>query len=343
MSSALRWRRDPSSIIATATGLLGEVFFDTTRNTLVCQDGATPGGFPLAHFSDVTNQWISSGVTPSFISSNSFSLAGNQAAEFHVGRRSQFMTTAGPVYGTITASVFTTLTTVTMQMDGTQVLDSGLSITNLSILRADHFAVSGVLIKRTIITAAGVSTFTKQPGTNLLEVQVQAGGGAGAGSQSTGVGLSSVSGSGAAGGFRRKRIVSPAATYTNGGTGGASSFGIVVSAVGGTGGQPSAASSNVISGRGGSGGGGAGGDISIDGQDGGWGWSLGTPGFGATGAGGSSALGLGAASAASASNILSIAGTGYGAGSAGSFQGSGSPGVGSQPGQPGIIIIEEYS
>lgn len=53
MSSALRLRRDPTSLIAVATGLQGEVFFDTAKNTLVCQDGATVGGFPLAKISDL--------------------------------------------------------------------------------------------------------------------------------------------------------------------------------------------------------------------------------------------------------------------------------------------------
>lgn len=84
------------------------------------------------------SQWQSSGVAPTYISARSFSLAGDQTSDFHIGRRLQFTTTAGTVYGVITASVFTTLTTLTIQMEGVSILDSGLSVVNLSILRADH-------------------------------------------------------------------------------------------------------------------------------------------------------------------------------------------------------------
>ncbi|MDY7579348.1 hypothetical protein RGU70_13600 [Herbaspirillum sp. RTI4] len=262
MSSALKLRRDTSANIAVATGAAGEVFVDTTKNTLVVNDGATTGGFPLARVSDVqtgllntattggtvnaltatlptvnatalTNgqqimlissgantsnaalvltlgatvqasksilkgsgqqlapgdtgtagypmglvysatlnayvllnpatavsvgsQWLASGLTPTYISANSFSLTGNQATEFHVGRRLQFTTTAGMVYGSIVTSVFGALTTVTMQMDLSQVLDSGLSVANLSILRADH---SGVPVGDVPIRSVVVSSST---------------------------------------------------------------------------------------------------------------------------------------------------------------------------------------
>lgn len=93
---------------------------------------------------DSTNtvtQWISSGLTPTYISATSFSLIGDQTTDFHIGRRLQFLTTAGTVYGAIVTSAYTTLTTVTVRMDLATALDSGLSVVNLSILRADHGAV----------------------------------------------------------------------------------------------------------------------------------------------------------------------------------------------------------
>ena len=64
------------------------------------------------------SQWIASGVTPTYVSATSFTIAGDQTNAFHVGRRLQFTVTAGTVYGTISASSFATLTTVTVIMDG---------------------------------------------------------------------------------------------------------------------------------------------------------------------------------------------------------------------------------
>jgi hypothetical protein len=87
------------------------------------------------------SQWQASGVTPTYVSASSFTVPGDQTSAFHIGRRLQFTTSAGTVYGTITATAYTTLTTVTMDMDGAQVLDSGLSAVNLSLITADPNAL----------------------------------------------------------------------------------------------------------------------------------------------------------------------------------------------------------
>ena len=88
------------------------------------------------------SQWIPSGATPIYISGTSFSVPGDQTSEFHVGRREQFSTGAGTLYGTIIKSVYngTTLTTVTVQMDS-GVLDNGLTAVNHGLLRADNSSV----------------------------------------------------------------------------------------------------------------------------------------------------------------------------------------------------------
>jgi hypothetical protein len=49
--------------------------------------------------SSTTSQWLSSGAAPTYVSATSFTLAGDQTTEFHVGRRLQFTVTAGTVYG----------------------------------------------------------------------------------------------------------------------------------------------------------------------------------------------------------------------------------------------------
>ena len=92
------------------------------------------------------SQWQASGVTPTFISATSFTLAGDQTSAFHVGRRLQSTTTAGTITSTITASAFTTLTTVTVANDS-GVLDSGLSAVNYALLSAINPSVPSTYAK----------------------------------------------------------------------------------------------------------------------------------------------------------------------------------------------------
>lgn len=53
MTEQLQLRRGTATQIASATGAAGEVFVDTTNNTLVVQDSLTAGGFRLAKLTDV--------------------------------------------------------------------------------------------------------------------------------------------------------------------------------------------------------------------------------------------------------------------------------------------------
>lgn len=106
------------------------------------------------------NEWIIySASTPAFVSANSFTVTGNQTATFQIGRRLQFMTTAGFVYGRITNSVFSALTTVTIQMDGTQVLNSSLSAVYYSILTSNVLA-----LPERIASTTGTNTYTATVG-----------------------------------------------------------------------------------------------------------------------------------------------------------------------------------
>jgi hypothetical protein len=72
------------------------------------------------------SEWVESGFVPTYVSATSFTVPGDQTDVLLVGRRLKTANTAGTIYSTITASVFTTLTTVTVVNDS-GVLDSGLS------------------------------------------------------------------------------------------------------------------------------------------------------------------------------------------------------------------------
>ena len=80
------------------------------------------------------SQW-QAGPAATYLTASSFSLVGDKRTDFHVGRRLQFVVSAGTVYGRITGSSFAAnLTTVTMQMDGSQALDIGpVSYTHLTL------------------------------------------------------------------------------------------------------------------------------------------------------------------------------------------------------------------
>lgn len=47
MAKTLQFRRGTTSELSTQTGAVGELFVDTTKDTVVVMDGSTPGGFPL--------------------------------------------------------------------------------------------------------------------------------------------------------------------------------------------------------------------------------------------------------------------------------------------------------
>ena len=78
------------------------------------------------------SEWVLQSV-PTFISGTSFSVTGNQTTTFQVGRRVQAQINAGFIYGTITASVFSSVTTVTVSNDS-GALDATLSAVSLGIL-----------------------------------------------------------------------------------------------------------------------------------------------------------------------------------------------------------------
>lgn len=78
-------------------------------------------------------EWLNYGLTPTYVSATQFTLAGNQTAIYSIGRRVRAFVTAGTVYGAITASAYTSLTTVTVAWDSGN-LDSGLSEVDVGIL-----------------------------------------------------------------------------------------------------------------------------------------------------------------------------------------------------------------
>lgn len=110
------------------------------------------------------DQWVS-GPTPTYVSATQFTLVGDQTSDFHVGRRVKTTNSGGTIYGTITASAYTSLTTVTVVNDSGS-LDAGLSAVSYGLLSADNPSVPGDLNKIRNMTASGTVTHT---GTSLFQ------------------------------------------------------------------------------------------------------------------------------------------------------------------------------
>lgn len=106
-------------------------------------------------------EWINYGLTPTYVNGTQFTVAGNQTSIFSVGRRVKVFVTAGVTYGTITASVFTSLTTVTVALDAAS-LDSGLSEVDVGILNPFRSSL-GILSLAGGNLLVGGPTYTSQP------------------------------------------------------------------------------------------------------------------------------------------------------------------------------------
>lgn len=113
----------------------------------------------ISGINDVTStasEWIT-GPTATFISSSSFSLVGDQTNTFTVGRRLKIVDSQGTLYGTVTASTFTTLTTLIVAMDSGTV-DSGLSSVSYGILAANNPSVPSTKFDQPTYTVASATT-----------------------------------------------------------------------------------------------------------------------------------------------------------------------------------------
>jgi hypothetical protein len=114
----------------------------------------------------IQSEWVPSGLVPTFISANSFSLSGDQTAVFTFGRKLKTINTSGTVYGTITSSVFGIVTTVTIITEAGIALDSGLSSVFYGLLNPINNSAPDVFSKN---TSAAMATYNNSSGSNFIE------------------------------------------------------------------------------------------------------------------------------------------------------------------------------
>lgn len=85
-------------------------------------------------------EWLAYGDTPTYVSATQFTVPGNLTSRYTVGRRVRAFVTAGTLYGTISSSAFTSLTTVGVTWDSGN-LDSGLSEVDVGMLNSTNQSI----------------------------------------------------------------------------------------------------------------------------------------------------------------------------------------------------------
>lgn len=103
--------------------------------------------------------WLNLGDTPTYLSGTQFTVPGNLATRYAVGRRVRASVTAGTIYGTITASTYTSVTTVTVSWDSGS-MDSGLSVISVGVISPVNTSFpAGLNPTFATITTTGNATF----------------------------------------------------------------------------------------------------------------------------------------------------------------------------------------
>ena len=144
----------------------------TWSTTAASNNSASPDGFPEGMAPSGVNdsnrevmaairtqhedaEWIDWGHTPTFVSSTSFTVTGDQTAEYQVNRRIK-ITDSSTLYGTIATSAYTTLTTVTVTLDSGSITSS-ISAVALGINRVTNPSIGGGAVKKdtTLTTSSG--------------------------------------------------------------------------------------------------------------------------------------------------------------------------------------------
>lgn len=126
----------------------------------------------------VVDQWQDSGFTPTFLSTTSFSVPGDQTSVFQQYRRLKMAISAGTVYGFVASSVFGAATTVTVTLDS-GVLDTGLSTVAVGVITpqntsipANYVNAASIQNQTTIAAATGGTsaayTLTLVPAVSVL-------------------------------------------------------------------------------------------------------------------------------------------------------------------------------
>lgn len=109
---------------------------DPPNSPIWTQDNVPPVNYVPGGAAAAT-EWTDSGLTPTYVSTTSFSLTGNQTANFHDGRRVRCSLAGSTKYATIVSSSFAAgATTVVLNIDAGSTIDNTISAVAYSFLSA---------------------------------------------------------------------------------------------------------------------------------------------------------------------------------------------------------------
>lgn len=117
------------------------------------------------------SEWSATGLTPTYISATSFSVPGNNTVLFPVNQRIQAVVSAGTIYGYVTSSSFSSVTTVNVQTDSGS-LDSGMSSINVGLLSSTNPSVPQEYLAANAVADVASAATTPIGAATSINVQV---------------------------------------------------------------------------------------------------------------------------------------------------------------------------
>jgi len=93
--------------------------------------------------SNSASEWTPSGLTPTYVDGDTFTVPGDQTSLLHVGRRLQITDGGGTVYATISSVSYSDpTTTVNLSVDGSDTIDSSVSAVSYGLISAVNSSVA---------------------------------------------------------------------------------------------------------------------------------------------------------------------------------------------------------
>lgn len=120
------------------------------------------------------DQWLAFSGAPTYVSATQFTVTGDQTSTLHVGRRLK-LTDSSTLYGTITASAYTSLTTITVTLDSGS-LSGSLSAVSYGIISSSNPSIPKIALPdgSTAVTQSDLDSSTNIATTAYVDTRANA-------------------------------------------------------------------------------------------------------------------------------------------------------------------------
>jgi len=147
--------------------LEGPPFYGQTHGVVISNyDGIT--GVNDTTINSLSNDWISFNGLPSYLSSDTFSVSGDQISIFQQHRRVKTINNAGPITGTVVSSSYVAgVTNVILANDTGGALDSGISQVYYGFIQTDPSSIPNCVFSGTASIASANDIYLSYDGSTL--------------------------------------------------------------------------------------------------------------------------------------------------------------------------------